>query len=193
MRRSIVIVVWIFVLSLSVSAQLTNSEFKTLVWNNSHVVSYEIGERNVILRLEAIADYTYDRDPAVGFGKRDFVSIRVDVNNNNLIDERVDLAFGIRSNSSLICPQFLYDARSSSICGQQRSGGKLKISFAESPFQAMQHPIFEFTIPKSELTGHSKTIGLVFRFHSAGLGFTDYPAESRSRRSFDKTLQLAID
>ncbi|MEQ1762214.1 MAG: hypothetical protein ABL984_03610 [Pyrinomonadaceae bacterium] len=192
MCRSIVILIFVFVLNLCVSAQLTNSEFKTLVWNNSHVVSYEIGERNVILRLEAIADYTDDSDPAVNFGKRDFVSIRVDVNNNNQIDERVDLAFGIRSNSSLFCPQFLYDERSSSACCQQRSGGGLKISFDESPFHATQHPIFEFTIPKSELTGHSTTVGLVFRFHSAGAGFAHYPAESRSPLNFEKTLPLTV-
>jgi len=128
------ILVSCLVLNLCVSAQLVNSEFKTLVWNNSHVVSYEIGERNVIFRLEAIADYTDDSESAVNFDKRDFVSIRVDANNNNRIDKRMDLAFGIRSGSSRFCPQFLYDAVSSSACGQQRSEGRLKITFGESPF-----------------------------------------------------------
>jgi hypothetical protein len=184
-----------FALTLAVisgaAAQAERREFKTLIWNNSHVVSYEKRGTRLVIRMEMIGDFTEDRKPA-RYQEMDFASFRVDLNNNNQVDRRLDIAFGQRSSTDILCTQYLHDRVSSSGCGALPSRAGLKISFAKSPFFDTAHPVFEFSVPISELERHSKTIGFEFLFHSKGAGFTFYPATASVYKSFKETLKLDL-
>lgn len=174
------------------SAQEAASDSKTLVQNNSHVVTFEIRGKRAVFTMEAIADFTNDRDPEQNWTNFDFAGIRVDANDNSVIDERIDLAFGTRAKTDLFCPQFLYRELSSSGCGQQHSAGRVKVMFDRSDFQETPHPIHVYSIPISELTTAGRTIGLVFRFHAAGSGYTHYPQENPRQYSFKETIKLVL-
>jgi hypothetical protein len=174
------------------TAQNGPREFKTLVWNNSHVVSYEKRGTQLAITMEMISDFTNDRK-AARFQEMDFAYFRVDLNNNNLVDRRIDIAFGQRAHTDIICTQYLHERAASSVCGALPSRATLKISFAKSPFFDTAHPIFEFSVPINELKVHSNSIGFEFMFHSAGNGFTFYPATASVYNSFKETLTLNLD
>lgn len=167
-------------------------DFKTMVWNNSHVVAYEKQGRNLTVTMEMIADQSDDRK-APRWQEHDFAAMRIDLNNNLLLDRNLDVVIGQAGLTDRICTSFLLSVSSTTPCGAFRSRASLKVSFASSPFHDAAHPVFRFSIPLDELGQHSKVIGFNFYFHSKGGGFAFYPAASNIGNSFKETIALNLD
>ena len=172
-------------------AQPVVREFKTLVWNNSHVVSYEKRGSNLAITMEMIADFDDDRTNQK-WTERDFTSVRIDMNNNGSLDKDLDIAFGVTTGTGRLCPQYLREEWASSVCGGLASRGSLKMSFSRSPFHDTAHPIFEYSVPISELRTHSETVGFIFKFHSGRRGFVFYPAGASLKNTFTEKITLNL-
>lgn len=157
-----------------------------------HIVTVLKKESSVIFTMEAIADFTEDRDSSKPLGVGwDFAGIRVDINNNNVIDRNVDVAFGTRQKTNSFCSQYLYSEKASTFCGSLRSKGKVLVEFKSTPLQATPHPVYVYEIPLAELAGGGGKIGLTFRFSDPPTGQSFYPSRRRPL-SFDETIQLDL-
>jgi hypothetical protein len=192
MKKGVFVLALLLAAAPLIAAQPATREFKTLVWNNSHVVSYEKRGDRLVISMEMIADFQEDRT-SLDWQERDFTSIRIDANNNGELDRDLDIAFGQASGTDFICPQFLRDDWASSGCGVLSSKGSIKIGFDASPFQETAHPIFQYSLPLEELSRHSDTVGLVFKFHSGSTPYVFYPSGASLRNSFKKTISLDLN
>jgi len=182
----------VFAIGASTLAQSANREFRTLVQNNSHVVSYEKQGEDLVLTMEMIADYTEDRK-APRYQDQDIASFKIDINNNGTVNRMIDVAFGPRALTDTICTQYLLSLTAATSCRGLRSRALFSIHFERSAFHDTPHPLFRYTIPTRELAAYSKTIGLQFVFHSKGKGFTFYPDGASLDHSFKETLSLNLD
>lgn len=192
MNRLFCTLALVLTISLSAAAQAERREFKTLVWNNSHVVSYEKRGERLVITMEMIGDFE-DNRTSQKWQERDFTSIRIDLNNNRTLDKDLDVSFGQVSATDRLCAQYLREEWASSVCGRLRSRGSLKVSFDRSPFHDTAHPIFEYSIPIDELRKHSDTVGFIFKFHSPPGGFVFYPAGASMKNTFKDTITLNLD
>lgn len=191
MEKVVVFVALILIAASLGVAQPVNREFKTLVWNNSHIVSYEKRGTRLVITMEMIADFEKDRT-SEKWSEWDFTSVRIDLNNNGALDKDLDVAFGQVSGTNRFCSQYLREEWASSTCGRLASRGSLKISFERSPFHDTAHPIFEYLIPIDELRKHSDTVGFIFKFHSGRRGFVFYPAGASLKNEFTGTIPLNL-
>jgi hypothetical protein len=157
----------------------------------NHVVTAYIAGNDVVFVMEAVSDLTQDRnDMPLGKGW-DYAGIRVDINNNNVVDEMVDIAFGTRQKTNIFCGQYLISEVASTGCGGYRSKGRVKIDFSATPIQSAPHPVYVYRIPLSELNAGGGKIGLVFRFGEPTEGRSFYPSARRAL-SFHETIQLDL-
>jgi hypothetical protein len=99
-------------------AQIVKDSERMLLDTEHHIVLVSLKGNAVVFTMEAITDFTEDRDytKPLGIGQ-DYAGIRVDINNNNVVDRSIDVAFGIRQNTNIFCPQFLFHEYASSACG----------------------------------------------------------------------------
>lgn len=165
---------------------------RVLEKNERHVViaRYE-GDKTTFV-LEAVGDTS---DNLRGqFPALDFASIRVDVNQNGIIDaERTDVGYGRRNGTyTSICTQYLLTEGSSTGCGGFSSGASLAVGFKATAISAKPHPVWEYTIPNRELARGGSTAHMVFRFHESGRGYTRYPASSRANVIFSKVQAVDL-
>lgn len=181
----------IFVLNFSADATET-----VVVSNQNHYISYETtadDDGNVVFNMEAVSDFT---DEMTGkFPKSDFFSIAVDANRNGAIDQNIDFSYGKRNERAGICVNYLIDQSSSRPCGTFKSKAYLEISFRATKAQPKEHPVYRFTIPKSELKpAAGGAVHLVFSCYSAKAGYTNYPAFDRKQfsRSFSETIKIEL-
>jgi hypothetical protein len=141
--------------------------------------------------LEAVGDTSNNLDGS--YPKVDFASIRVDVNKNGKVDERVDLSYGTEGGSrDKICTQYLITESSSTGCAGHNSQARLKVDFKSTSHGAKPHPVWEFTIPKKELSQDGKLAHMIFKFHEAGRGYTRYPESGRTNVSFSEVLSIRL-
>ncbi len=168
------------------------SQERRLVDTGEHVVTVAMKGSFVVIRMEAISDFTKDRDNSkpLGFGW-DFAGIRVDVNNNNVVDENLDVAFGIRQKTMKFCSQYLIHENASTPCGGFRSRGKVLIEFVSTELQRVPHPVFVYEIPLADLDHEGGSIGLTFDFSDPSSGRVSYP-DNRRPRSFSQTIPLNL-
>lgn len=185
-------------LAMVVAAVLAGSSFaqvareRRLLDTDQHIVTVSRKGNSVVFRMEAINDFTEDRDSSLPLGRGwDHAGIRVDINNNNVIDRNVDVAFGVRQKTNIFCPQYLIHENASTGCGGLRSKGKLLIEFTSTALESNPHPVFTYEIPLAELKRGGGTIGLVFHFSDPPTGRRSYPNRRRPR-SFEETIQLDL-
>lgn len=107
------------------SGKVSQSKKKELISDEKVKVWYEVNRYEVKFFVEADG----------------FASIKVDVNGNGIVDERLDRSYGMGT-AKLLCAQYLIDETRSTQCGQAPTKAKLKVGSAESVF----------TIPINELT-----------------------------------------
>lgn len=157
-----------------------------------HLVTMSTKGDRVVFTMEAIADFTEDRDNSKPLGTGwDFAGIRVDVNNNNAVDERVDVAFGTRQKTNIFCPQYIIRENASTGCGGLRSKGSVRVEFMATANQDRAHPVYIYEIPIRELTGSGGKIGLVFSFHDPKTRRAAYP-NPRKAYTFEETIQVDL-
>ena len=161
----------------------------TLAKSDRMVVTAEIVGDDAVIVMESIADTT--NNLAGKFPAVDFSGIRVDVNQNGRVDEKVDIAYGISGGSKdKICTQYLLTETSSTGCGGFRSKATLKAEFKNTKYAANAHPVWTYTIPKKELTNNGSFAHLTFKIYEAGRGYTQLPRPTRTTQSFSKVTTL---
>jgi hypothetical protein len=143
--------------------------------NGSYYVTYGPVEGNIVFTMEATDDFT--NDFAGEYPDTDFASISVDVNRNYRIDSLKDAAYGTRNGSNDICTYYFYDEKSATACGGFKSQASLRVYFGGTEIESRPHPVWEFTIPKSELSDDGATAHVQFKFFTAGRGYSTIPAE----------------
>lgn len=179
-----------FLVASTVSGQ--GNRKQRLLETEKHVVDVELIGDDVVFRMEAITDLTNDRDSTKPLGAGwDYAGMRIDINNNNLVDEKIDIAFGTRQKTHIFCPQYIINEGASTGCGVLPSKGRVKVDFVSSSLQKEPHPVFIYRIPLSEIKSEGGKIGLVFRFSDPNTGRSVYPS-SRHFLSFKETIQLEL-
>ena len=187
--RSILVLLAIVVFA---EISIGQSEDRRLLETERHIVTVRAKGDSVVFTMEAIADFVEDRDNSKPLGTGwDFAGIRVDVNNNNVIDNGIDLAFGTRQKTNIFCSQYLISESANSMCGGYRSKGSVRVDFASTQLQEKPHPVLVYEIPVSDLGRGGGKIGLVFTFADPNQGMISYPSMKRSR-SFAETIQLDL-
>lgn len=191
--------VFAFTFALSPAFGQTTDTETLIVDNKEYYAVYRVDGDNIIFTLEFIDDFT-DNSNGV-FPNLDFASIMVDVNQNAKVDRNIDTAYSQHALSRalpgtsakpILCAQFLYTANSGSVCGAMKSKASLNFRFQSTGKEPKEHPVYRFTIPKTELSANGKSAHIRLRFHSAGKGYKVYPAqESREDfHSFSKVLKI---
>ncbi len=148
---------------------------QTILSDSSHFIAYEVRGNSVIFTLEMIADLSDETASDNGGRLGDFTDITFDKNLNNVIDKRVDIGYAVLPRGKSVCPFYLHDGFSISRCGILPSRASLKVEFRGTANEATPHPVYRYSIPRSELVDGEGKIGVVFRFHSAGKGYFRYP------------------
>jgi hypothetical protein len=189
--KSILVSISILLCANASWGQVKQNEDRILLDTENHVVNVSVKGESVLFTMEAIADFTEDRDdtPPLGFGW-DFAGIRIDINNNNLIDNEIDLGFGTRQKTTLFCSQYLIHQNASSGCSVQRSKGSVRVEFKGTRYQELPHPVYIYSIPRSELSRFGGKIGLVFQFYDPETGKASYP--SNRADYFKETIPLNL-
>jgi len=167
------------------------SQQRVLVRNADHLAALKPSGDRVILTLEALGDTT---DNLGGnFPKTDFVSVRVDVNQNGRIDPNIDVAYGIQGGTrDRLCTQYLLSATSSTGCGGFRSAATLQAAFKKTANSSRAHPVWEFSIPVREIGSDGNYAHLTLSFHEAGKGYTHYPTDPGVSTSFAKVYKVSL-
>ncbi len=176
-------------LVLALMPAVAQAEGVVLTKSDRLVVTAEIVGDNAVIVLESISDTTNNlsgKFPAV-----DFSGIRVDVNQNGRVDERVDVAYGIVGGSAdRICTQYLLTENSSTGCGGFRSNATVKSEFKNTAHGPAPHPVWTYTIPKDEISQNGSFAHLTFKIYEAGRGYTQMPKPTRTNLSFSKVTTL---
>ena len=167
------------------------SQQRVLVRNADHLAALRPSGDRVILTLEALGDTT---DNLGGnFPRTDFVSIRVDVNQNGRIDPNIDVVYGIQGGTrDKLCTQYMLSATSSTGCGGFRSAATLQAAFKKTAAGSRPHPVWEFSIPRREIGSDGNYAHLMLSFHQAGKGYTHYPAAAGAGTSFAKVYKVSL-
>ena len=165
---------------------------RRILETEKHVVTVSKKGSSVIFVMEAIADFTEDRDGSkpLGIGW-DFAGMRVDINNNNEVDGGVDIAFGTRQKTNIFCGQYLIHENASTGCGGLRSKGTVRVEFLSTELQPTPHAVHVYQIPLRELMRGGGTIGLTFTFSDASTSRNYFPSRRRPR-TFEETIQLNL-
>ena len=181
----------------SANAQTPNPE-TIVVDNSSHYAAYRADDKNVIFVFEIIDDFTDNTD---GYYPRvDFVSFTVDVNQNAEIDKYIDASYGIVGKEFLrsvnerpgICTGFLVSDISKTGCGLFKSKASLDYGFRSSNKETRPHPVYEFKIPKKELSKDGTSAQIRLTFYSYERGYEIYPKKEPGEvyNSLLKTLRI---
>ena len=165
--------------------------WKKIIDNERHVVSAKSTGKNITFLMEAVGDSTNNLQGT--FPNLDFAGIKVDINQNGRVDENSDISFGKASGSyDKVCTQLLISESSSQGCNSFKSRSRLKVDFKSTTNQSTPHPVWEFTIPRKEISADLNTAHMVFRFHEAGRGYTRYPATKQANVVFSETVELNV-
>ena len=162
-----------------------------LVRTDDHLISVRKSETRLQFILEAIGDTTNNLGGS--FPNTDFVSIGVDVDQNGTVTRNVDVAYGTAGGSAdKICTQYLLTETSSTGCSGFSSAATMSARFVPTANKPQPHPVWVYTIPKSELGPDNNIAHLYFRFHNAGKSYTRFPTP-RDRLKFSSTIALNLD
>lgn len=143
---------------------------EVLITNNPYnQISYTQDIENIYFSIE-ILDSTLikGRYPII-----DFASISVDKNKNKKIDEYLDTSYGV--GNLKICGQYLINERASSTCEKLSTQATLKVYVGKTQYSQKEHSIFEFKIPKSELSFDEASAEVTFQVYSAKSKYKNYP------------------
>lgn len=165
---------------------------RKILETEDHVVRVAKKGEAIVFVMEAVTDFTHDRDNSKPLGMGwDFAGIRIDINNNNLVDANTDVAFGTRQKTNIFCAQYLIRVNASTGCGMLRSKGSVRVEFMPTDLQANPHPVHIYEIPLSDLTTGGGKIGLAFTFSDASRGMFYFPNRRRPL-DFKETIQLDL-
>jgi hypothetical protein len=144
-----------------------------------HAVSYENSGDTAIFTLEDLTDT--QNDIGGKFPRADFAGIKVDRNKNGKMDKKIDTWYSPLSKNN-ICSVYFIDEQTSTTCGTFPSKTQIKAEFKKTKNNNNEHPVYTFTIPKSELATDiaGGIASLVFEFHSSERGYSCYPIKYRN-------------
>ena len=157
-----------------------------LVHNSDHVITVEDFGTTISVVIENISDLS--NDISGPWPDVDFASITVDVNQNGLVDSYIDVSYGSTGGSSTtICTQYLITENLSTSCGGFNSNASFFIAFADSDNSTQEHPIWTYTIPKTEIfldenqdgVIDDNSVHFVIKIYKSGAGYTTYPKSNQ--------------
>jgi hypothetical protein len=134
------------------SGKVNKGEKKELISDEKVKVYYQVSKNDVKFFMET----------------KDFASIKVDVNGNGVVDERLDRSYGMGT-AKLLCATYLIAETRSTQCGQAPTKAKLSVGSSVSVF----------TIPINELTTETANgvIHISISIYTEATGTrTKYPA-----------------
>jgi hypothetical protein len=164
--------------------------WRELVRDPGHVVTVDSRGNRLTFTLEGLADHT--NNLGGDYPQADFAGIRVDVNGNGNADSRIDVAYGTLEGFTL-CTQYFLSATSYTGCGGFTSAAELQVGFRGTANESTPHPVWEYTIPKSELTAAGGPAHMTFWFHASGRGYSSFPAGARGREPFEETIEVNLE
>lgn len=121
--------------------------------------SYQVNEQEVKLIIEDLLNTSDNR--ADVFPMLDFLSVEVDMNNNNLPDNNVDKSYSISSGGTNCMQYVLQEGNAGTGCIEEE-GYSYSIEFRTSDKSSAEHIIYEYIINKENVFTISDTVGLVF-------------------------------
>ena len=133
----------------SVNVILTDTE--------DHYIRYQENEQEIKLIIEDLGNLSNNLEDA--YPALDFLSIRVDVNNNKMGDVDIDKQYGI-SSVDRPCAQFYKGTNAFSGCFEELGYSYLE-DFRSTEKLADQHVVYELIIRKESLSEEGR-VGLVF-------------------------------
>jgi len=161
-----------------------NSE-ETLIENDLILVRLQENQEQVKLIIEDLLNTSDDRDAEPPLF--DYFSLKVDANNNNLIDSNIDKLYGIGNNGAN-CMSFIITQFSITGCTEEE-GYSYEASFESSSKSSEEHIIYELVINKENLSNNSGTVGLVFILNGQDSGGA---IPSNPTRPFRETIELKL-
>ena len=141
-----------------VSGQFDDAE-KVIAESDSYSATYFVNEEEVKLRVEDLLNTSDNR--AEEFPALDFLSIRVDMNNNNLPDNNVDKGYSISQINSPCMNYVLNEGNAFTGCIEEE-GFVYEAMFSSSDKSSEEHIIYEFLIRREFIFEVSDTVGLIF-------------------------------
>lgn len=132
---------------------------KLIIENDRISARYQVNDQEIKFIIEDLLNISDNRDD--GYPTIDFVSMKVDINNNNLPDNNVDKNYGISSNGTP-CAQFILQEGSASTGCLQEDGFSYESRFTTSDKSSENHIIYELIIKKVNIAIENESIGLIF-------------------------------
>jgi len=139
---------------------------KTLIETNVICARFQENQEQVKLIVEDLLNTSDDREAE--FPIVDFLSLSVDINNNNLIDTDIDKRYSITSIGSN-CMQFILTQTSSTTCIEEE-GYTYNASYKSSTKSSDEHIIYELILNKENIFFDSQMVGLIFNLRGEDSG-----------------------
>ncbi len=194
MNNSIKIVV-IFLIAFSSMSCDRDADFQSGVFVNPEIsiietdvisARYQENEQQVKFIIEDLLNTSDDREEP--FPVLDFLTLGVDMNNNNLPDNNLDKRYS-KSSGGENCMQFILQEGNAGTGCIQEEGYTYSVDFASSSAFGEEHIIYEFIMNKDNVFTESETVGLVFMLRGNDSGGA-IPSEEFP--SFIETIEFSL-
>lgn len=140
--------------------------------NNTRHIKVEETNKNVVIKIESLEDFTDNRENAYPNG--DFCQVIFDTNFNNQKDQDIDFGFGSPTTDYDICSFYLLENNAISPCGKYDTEAIFSADFASSELEETPHIIWTITIPKDEFPDNR--MDFTVKVFYKGMYF-DYPKQ----------------
>lgn len=154
--------------------------FRHILQNEFNDISYTQDDENLYFHVE-ILDSKFLKG-----SNADSVSIAVDKNKNGKIDEYIDVEYS--TSNSIPCVVYLISEKASSTCGKAPTKAALSSYIGQSKSSPYDHSIFEYHIPKNELSFDGVSASIVFKSYSSKSKNKIYPYSYNG--SFTSTIYV---
>jgi Trypsin-like peptidase domain len=148
-------------------------EGQLILQTDKHVIKVSETEETIIIKAEAITDFT---DTLRGdWPIMDLFVLWVDVNQNAIIDPYIDVHYSYKFSGEniFLCSQYYSSTEDLTPCGEFVSAATVDVWFEESSYNPQPHPIWQYTIPKTEVFSNG-SVTFTSYFNSED-GYEFYP------------------
>ncbi|WP_421868944.1 hypothetical protein [Marinoscillum sp.] len=151
----------LFCISLMLISCQSKTDYLELISNENHLISYQLTDSNLLLKLDMIGDETNNLDGQ--WPKMDFYTIWVDYNHNGQADSLIDRSFSPHTAGAAytVCKSLMLDGGHVMTPCKFYFGASCSKSFKATKSNEEPHVVFEMTIPRSELSMSGESIVLV--------------------------------
>lgn len=148
--------------------------------------NYQANTKQIKFIIEDLlntSDNSLDKFPDL-----DFLTLSVDINNNNLPDDNLDKVYSI-SNEGINCMSFILNSGGALTQCIEEEGYSYEVYFRASDKSAEEHIIYELIINKEHIFNDSETVGLIFNMKGDGAAG---PIPNVSSLLFVETIEFSL-